>query len=129
MMFAFYLARWLGSPWHTVSSYKGACAPVWLALASQEELDASEERDGKGKWGSCVNWRGEERVMRTEVEGWGYGGKVRDGPKGGMRKGRKRGAGGRKEGEREAFEEMGRRCWAEVEQLREEWETRLRGMN
>lgn len=126
MMFAFYLARWLGSPWHTVTSYKGACAPVWLALASQEELDALEERDGKGKWGSCVDWTGEERVMRTEVEGWGYGGKVGDGPKGGMRKGRRRGVKGLNEGEREAFEELGRRCWGEMEELRQDWEGRLR---
>lgn len=127
MMFAFYLARWLGSPWHTVSSYKGACAPVWLALASQEELDALEERDSKGKWGSCVDWTGEERVMRTEVEGWGFGGKVGDGQKGGMRKGRRRGVEGLREGERETFEELGRRCWEEMEGLREEWEGRLRG--
>lgn len=65
--------------------------------------------------------------MRTEVEGWGFGGKVGDGSKGGMRKGRRRGVEGLKEGEREMFEELGRRCWEEMEGLREEWEGRLRG--
>jgi 3-keto steroid reductase len=68
---AFYLARLIfGSPWHTISPYKGACAPVWVALASQSTLDRIEEQDGKGKWGSCTDRWGNERVMRTEVEGW-----------------------------------------------------------
>ncbi len=74
-----------------------------------------------------MDWTGEERVMRTEVEGWGFGGKVGDGQKGGMRKGRRRGVEGLREGERETFEELGRRCWEEMEGLREEWERRLRG--
>ena len=126
MMFAFYLARWVGSPWHTISAYKGACAPVWLALASQEELDTLERRDGKGKWGSAVDWKGDERVMRTEVEGWGFGGKVRDRPKGEMRKGRRRGVKDLSEVEREEFEELGRRCWGQMEDLRKQWEGRLK---
>lgn len=71
MTAAFYLARWVGSPWHTVTPYKGACAPAWVALAPQEELDALEEKGGAGKWGSAVNRKGEERVTRTEVQGWG----------------------------------------------------------
>ena len=125
-MFAFYLARWLGSPWHTISAYKGACAPVWLVLASQEELDTLEERGGKGKWGSGVDWKGDERVMRTEVEGWGYGGKVGDSPKGEVRKGRRRGVKELSEGERQEFEELGRRCWGQMEDWREEWEGLLR---
>ncbi|KAI4121124.1 MAG: hypothetical protein LQ347_006946, partial [Umbilicaria vellea] len=69
MTLAFYLARWFGSPWHTVSAYKGACAPVWIALASQSQLDSMEEDEGAAKWGSSVDRMGEERVTRTEVEG------------------------------------------------------------
>lgn len=38
---AMYLARLLGSPWHTVTAYKGACAMVWLVLAGEEELLAA----------------------------------------------------------------------------------------
>ncbi|KAA6411167.1 MAG: hypothetical protein FRX48_05479 [Lasallia pustulata] len=78
MILAFYLARLLGSPWHTLWAYKGACAPVWVALAEQSQLDAMEEEGGAGKWGSSVDRAGEERVTRTEVEGWGFGGRVGD---------------------------------------------------
>ena len=70
-IFFFYVARWLGSPWHTVSPYKGAVAPVWLALADHDELADIEQREGKGKWGSVCDRMGHESVMRTVVEGWG----------------------------------------------------------
>ena len=126
MTLAFYLARLLGSPWHTVSSYKGACAPVWLSLAPQEELDALEEADGAGKWGSCVNAAGNERVTRTEVEGWGLRGKVE--PLGGFghtRRWRRRDVGGLTEKEREGFELLGRECWGEMNRLNEDWRRRL----
>ncbi|KAL8692245.1 MAG: hypothetical protein Q9218_002698 [Villophora microphyllina] len=115
-----YLARWVGSPWHTVSAYKGACAPVWLALASQEELDAIEEKDGAGKWGSGINSQGEERVIRTEVQGWGVGGKVGDNI--GLPKNRRpREVTDLNERDRESFVVLGRECWQSMERLREEW--------
>ncbi|KAG8530926.1 uncharacterized protein KY384_004283 [Bacidia gigantensis] len=76
---AFYLARLLGSPWHTVSSYKGAVAPVWLALASRDEIDDLETEGGKGKWGSGCDWLGREKVVRTGVKGWGVGGRIGEG--------------------------------------------------
>ncbi|KAF2137651.1 uncharacterized protein K452DRAFT_353456 [Aplosporella prunicola CBS 121167] len=121
-MFAAYVARWLGSPWHPVRPYPAAVAPVWLALAEQSTLDDAEQRDGKGKWGSSTDWAGHERVLRTEVEGWGFGGVVGD-AKG--RKGRRKGAKDLKEGDREEFEEMGRHCWKEMEDLRVQWENRV----
>lgn len=119
MTLAFYLARWLGSPWHTIRPYKGACAPTWLALGSDEELDAAcHERSSVGvahemhnnidnnsswgrprKWGSGTDRAGRERVLKTAVEG---------------------------EGE-EGWEELGRQCWAQMESLRQEWEERLGG--
>ncbi|KAL8951596.1 MAG: hypothetical protein Q9222_002451 [Ikaeria aurantiellina] len=125
MLAGFYLARWAGSPWHTVSAYKGACAPVWLTLASQDELDDMEGREGAGKWGSCVNRNGEERVIRTEVQGWGLGGRIGDNV--GMPKGRRppEVEDLSREG-RERFELLGRECWQSMEQLREEWEGLLR---
>ncbi|KAL8870297.1 MAG: hypothetical protein Q9174_003631 [Haloplaca sp. 1 TL-2023] len=125
MMTAFYLARWIGSPWHTLTAYKGACAPVWLALASQEELDAVEDKEGAGKWGSSTDTWGEERVIRTEVQGWGLGGKVGDNTD--VPKYRRP-----KDGEdldqesRERFELLGRECWQYMERLRGEWEEILR---
>lgn len=121
-MLAAYIARWLGSIWHPVLPYPAAVAPVWLALASQETLDEAEGREGKGKWGSSTDRAGHERVVRTEVEGWGWGGIVGESTN---RKGRKRGAVDLKEGDREEFEELGRKCWSEMEQLREEWEGRV----
>ncbi len=112
LLLAFYLARWIGSPWHTVTAYKGACAPVWLALSPQEELDAiAEAHDARGgevfgcgggcKWGSCTDRQGNETVRRTEVEGEGS----------------------------EGWEELGRSCWMQMEQLREEWDARIGGFD
>ncbi|KAL8757650.1 MAG: hypothetical protein Q9199_002075 [Rusavskia elegans] len=125
MTAAFYLARWIGSPWHTTTSYNGACAPVWLALASQEELDAIEGDGGAGKWGSAVDWQGEERASRTEVQGWGIGGKVGDNV-GLPKNSRLREAEDLTEEGKERFALMGRSCWQAMEQLRVEWEGLLR---
>lgn len=111
MILVTYIARWIGSPWHTVHPYKGACAPVWLALASQEELDAKEAATdaeiGKVKWGSSTNRAGNESIRRTEVDGYGLVGEESKG--------------------REAFEELGRDCWMQMEKLREDWEARIWG--
>ena len=126
MAFAFYIARWVGSPWHTVSAYKGACAPVWLALTDQEELNDMEQREGKGKWGSACDAMGHERVMRTEVEGWGLGGRFGEEKGRGTRIGGRRGAQKLTREGREHFEELGRECWRQMEGLRVEWETRLK---
>lgn len=111
MTLAFYLARWLGSPWHTVRPYLGACAPVWLTLALQDELDAMDEdgRQRKAKWGSSTDRKGQERVRRTEVEGYIQLGN----------------GDGEKEEVNQEFEELGRTCWMQMEALREEWEERL----
>lgn len=119
MTLAFYLARWLGSPWHTIQAYKGACAPTWLALSSDEELDAAchecssvademhnhHKSNGGGgggrprKWGSSTDRTGRECVVRTAVDGE----------------------------EEEGWETLGGRCWAQMEKLRQEWEERLDG--
>ena len=121
---AFYIARWLGSPWHTVSAYKGACAPVWLALADQIELEDIEQTEGKGKWGSVCDRMGRERVMRTVVEGWGLGGRMGEGNVG-NRIGSRKGIREVTREDREGFEELGRECWREMEGLRVAWEERL----
>lgn len=125
MTLAFYLARWIGSPWHTVSPHKGACAPIWLSLALQEELDALEA-DGKSKWGSCVDVFGNERVTRTEVEGWGLRGRIeRVGAE--QRRGRRSGVMDLTEEERQGFVQLGTECWEQIEELREQWRGRLAG--
>jgi 3-keto steroid reductase len=122
MLFAMYVARWLGSQWHPITAEKGATAMVWLALARQSTLDVMEERDGVGKWGSATDWYGNERVERTEVEGWGWGGKLGDKRKW---KGRSPYAKDLTKEDKETFEELGARCWLEMENLRIEWEKRL----
>jgi 3-keto steroid reductase len=122
-LFALYLCRWLGSPWHTCRPYPGATAPVWLALAEQATLDKREGTEGKSKWGSAINWLGKERVLRTEVQGWGFGGIVGE-------KGPKLGLWGDErlsEETRSEFEGLGKECWARMEGLRKEWEERLEG--
>ena len=129
MMASFFLARMLGSPWHVLSSYLGACAPVWLALASQSVLDAAEATytrlggGGRVKWGSSCDRRGREKAVCTEVEGWGFAG-VLGGPvlEEDKQRRRKRGAQDLSAEGREEFEEMGRKCWREMEELRVQWD-------
>lgn len=131
---ALYLARLLGSPWHPVTAYKGACAPVWLALQDQAALDAL--RADRVKWGTSTDRWGREAPKKTEVEGWGWEGRVEDraalaakdraaGVLGNL-VGRKRRARDLTEEKREKFEELGAECWREMEELRKEWDTRMR---
>lgn len=121
MFWAFYVSRWLGSQWHTVTVEKGACAPVWLALAKQSTIDTMEEREGAAKWGSAVDGWGNERVERTEVDGWGWGGTIGERP----RKGRSPYAKDLTPSDRKHFEQTGKECWERIEALRVEWEKRL----
>lgn len=129
MIAFFYLARWLGSPWHTVTAYKAAVSPCFCVLAPASQLDDLEARDGKGKWGSAINAAGDERVARTETEGWGWSGKADElippsgsviGKLGRWRNMKVTG----KEG-RENFEADGQEAWRQMEALRVEWEARL----
>lgn len=122
MFTAFYLARLLGSQWHTVIAEKGAVSMVWLALASQSTLDSMEQKEGIGKWGSAINIKGEERVERTEVDGWGWGGRIGEY----KRQGRSPYAQDLTKESQEEFLETGRKCWEQMEALRIEWEARLR---
>ncbi|KAF1813952.1 hypothetical protein P152DRAFT_414469 [Eremomyces bilateralis CBS 781.70] len=131
MIVVFYLARILGSPWHTVSAYIGAAAPVYLALVPQTQLDVNERTRGlgKSKWGSGTNRIGSEMVSRTEVEGWGLGGKIGTDPEDWEM--RREQAGpvtvarvvGREE--KEGFETRAIEAWREMEGLREDWEGRI----
>ncbi|KAH0544553.1 hypothetical protein FGG08_001325 [Glutinoglossum americanum] len=125
-LLTFYIARWLGSPWHTIDAYKGACAPVWVALSPQAQLDSIEAKEGPGKWGSSTDIWGNERVRRTEVGGWGWGGIVGEEV---QRGGRISGAKALTREAREEFEVLGRECWRRMEGLREEWEERLDGLD
>ncbi|KAJ5606095.1 hypothetical protein N7510_008876 [Penicillium lagena] len=131
MVAAFWIARMLGSPWHTMSTYTGASAPVFLALSPQDAIDAAEAPyhqagGGRPKWGSSASRLGRGSVACTEVDGWGYGGVVgRAVVEADRLRRRKRGAVDLTREEREKFEELGRQCWKQMEELRVKWEAIL----
>ena len=130
MLMALIVARWIGSPWHTISIYSGANAPVWLALASQDEIKSKETTSqgghGKAKWGSATDRWGTDMIMKTDVQGWGVDGSgtpVDWWNKGKF--GRMRGAKDATREDVETFVEDGAKVWREMEQLREEWDRRI----
>lgn len=118
--FVFLVARWLGSPWHTIGPDKAAVAPVWVALADEQTVDSMHIKDSK--WGSGTDRSGNERVLKTDVPGWGWNGTVEE------TKGCEQRIGRRKNGVdvtkemREEFEVLGGKCWKQMEDLRREWE-------
>ena len=127
-----HLSRLCGSPWHTVDVCTAACATTWLALAEQSTLDAMNAQHVK--WGSSVTRLGHSAPKKSEVEGWGWEGRIgenealeRDESTGVLRNsmGRKWDAAPLTEEKRAEFEADGRRCWIELEKLRSAWETAL----
>ncbi|KAM5377292.1 hypothetical protein ACJZ2D_005111 [Fusarium nematophilum] len=125
---AIVLSRWLGSPWHTFDSYSGAKSPAWIALQEQATLDDLDAE--RVKWGSSSNPQLEVDIKKTEVEGWGWEGKVEDAAAleadtavGVFKKtvGRKRGAVDVTKEDIVEFEELGAECWKKMEELRQEW--------
>jgi 3-keto steroid reductase len=128
MLFVFYLARWVGSPWHPISVESGACAPVWLALGPEDESQgkAGDQKHCRVKWGSAADRWGAPRPEKTEVEGWGLDGSgAHIDWRGTARWGRQRGARDATKEDVENFVQEGARVWREMEQLRLEWEARL----
>jgi 3-keto steroid reductase len=124
MFIALYIARWVGSPWHPISAYKGAISAVFAALAPASQLADLELREGKGKWGSATDVYGNERVVRTEVEGWGYGRELGYVPSGSIASRRQDSMKTTQE-TREDFESQGTKVWREMEEMRVDWEKRL----
>lgn len=127
-----YLARFCGSPWHTAEVYPGACATAWLALAEQSTLDALDAHHVK--WGSSASRTGFVAPKKTEVDGWGWEGRIedeetikRDDAPGHLHKtkGRKWDAKPLTEAKKKQFEADGKRCWTELERLRMAWEAAL----
>lgn len=125
-------SRWLGSPWHTVDGYSGAKAAVWLALEPQDALD--DARAHRVKWGSSSDRHRRAHVKKTEVEGWGWEGRVQVvgahdddddiSPHQVLRKstGRKHGVVDVTAEDIVRFEELGAACWRDMEELRATWE-------
>lgn len=117
----FHIARLFGSVWHTIDPYAAAVSMVWLALTEQTTLDKQEQRDGKCKWGSAVGRIGGERSLKTEVEGWGFGGIPGEkGPRIGLLIDEKI----TKESVKK-FRDDGASVWRQMEELRKKWEDKL----
>ncbi len=123
---ALMLCRFIGSAWHTVDSYPSASSVTWLVLQEQSALD--NEHAQRIKWGSSSNRACESLVKKTEVEGWGWEGRVEnpalDKTPGILNKakGRRVQAKDVTEEELEKFEASGLECWREMERLRLQWE-------
>ncbi|CAH2354367.1 3-keto-steroid reductase [[Candida] railenensis] len=65
MLMLFYIARFLGSPWHNISGYTAANAPVYCVKeANERELEKFQPL----KIGSATTRRGEEYLVREEVD-------------------------------------------------------------
>jgi 3-keto steroid reductase len=58
---SFYIARFCGSPWHSISGRNGACSMIYCALVCGKE-------DELVKWGSGSDWWGRERLLGTSLE-------------------------------------------------------------
>ncbi|KAF2675197.1 hypothetical protein BT63DRAFT_450181 [Microthyrium microscopicum] len=102
-LIAFYLARFFGSKWHVNTAHKGATAPVWLAMESDELLEKVNAK--KIKWGSGCNRWGKERVIPTHMDYWGLEGE--------------------EDKETGEFTELAKTIWDKVEHLRVDWTDRV----
>lgn len=120
------ICRYIGSAWHTVDSYPSASSVTWLVLQEQSALDAAQAQ--RVKWGSSSNRACESLVKKTEVEGWGWEGRVEDAKLdttpgiANKAKGRRVQATDVTEEELVEFEEQGLACWREMERMRLQWE-------
>lgn len=66
MLFLFYLARWLGSPWHNISGWKAANSALFVALNAELNNDLQNV-----KYGSATKWDGKEYVKVSQLDGTG----------------------------------------------------------
>lgn len=58
---SFYVAKWLGSPWHAISGYNGACSMVYCATKAGRSGEMI-------KWGSGSDRLGRERLIGTQLD-------------------------------------------------------------
>lgn len=64
MLWLFYIARWIGSPWHNIDGYKAANAPVYVATTRTPEHQEL-------KYGSATDKSGSEHIKTQEVDSTG----------------------------------------------------------
>ncbi|CEP63239.1 3-keto-steroid reductase LALA0_S07e05622g [Lachancea lanzarotensis] len=63
MLFLFYMARFLGSPWHNVDGYRAANAPVYVATLANPVFEQQNV-----KYGSATHKDGREYVRTGEID-------------------------------------------------------------
>ncbi|KAG0676802.1 3-keto-steroid reductase [Kluyveromyces marxianus] len=63
MLLLFYLARWIGSPWHNIEGYKAANAPVYVATLANPHFEKQHM-----KYGSATFRDGMEYIKTDEVD-------------------------------------------------------------
>lgn len=66
MLLLFYVARWIGSPWHNIDGYKAAIAPVHVATLANPKFEHEEL-----KYGSATHKNGGEYIKTQEVDATG----------------------------------------------------------
>ncbi|SCU90244.1 LADA_0F02740g1_1 [Lachancea dasiensis] len=66
MLLLFYLARFLGSPWHNIDGYRAANAPVYVATLANPRFEQQ-----KLKYGSATYKDGLEYIRTEEIEATG----------------------------------------------------------
>ncbi|KAK5063140.1 hypothetical protein LTR84_005216 [Exophiala bonariae] len=127
-----HLARMAGSVWANVTTYKGAFALSWLALATTTEIESRAHEltgsdKGMVKWGSATARSGKTTVNPTEVQGWGLNGSGTPftGKWWAGSVGRKFGAKDATKEDVENFVSTGAIAWSKMEALRKEWEARV----
>lgn len=131
--FVLFVCRCLGSPWHNLQGYPGAKAAVFVVLQEQAALD--EAGIDRVKLGSCTDRLGRDGIKLTEVEDYGWDGKIEspeslanDTAVGIYRKSVGRRGGGVENMTEEdlvKFQELGADCWRQVEDMRVQWEAIL----
>lgn len=122
---AFYISRWLGSPWQTLDNHCASYSSAFIALHDPEELERIEENGlARYKWGSASDRRGNAKMLKTEVQGWGWNGKVGWEVETGEL-GRKKDAVKLTKEAKEEFEIQGTNAWTQMEKLRRTWDSVL----
>lgn len=68
MMFVFYIARWMGSPWHNIDGYKAACAPIDIAVKDDSLLPSQDIKYGSATTRKGVEYIKEEKIKVDNLE-------------------------------------------------------------
>lgn len=63
MIALFYIARLLGSPWHNLTGWNAADAPIFVCLKADPNIDLQAL-----KWGSASTVTGKEYIKTTEID-------------------------------------------------------------